>query len=155
MKELGFPIWTLSYVLSDVDLSTDKDTVEKLIGLYGDIANNNQSASGKTDSDIALEIGTICIKNTNAANDLKKLFTKEMCTKGMTAYLGTYDEGELAKLAEKVKDDGAYVNAVRSKFDADAANWVWRQNTVNEKIDELVKTALETRETIIVSADEE
>ena len=138
MKELGFPIWTLSYVLSDVDMSTDKDTIEKLIGLYGDIANNIQSASGKTDSDIALEIGTICIKNTNAANDLKKLFTKEMCTKGMTAYLGTYNEGELAKLAEEVKDDGTYVNAVRSKFDADAANWVWRQNTVNEKIDEVI-----------------
>lgn len=138
MIELGFPIWTLSYILHDIDLSTDKEIIEKLIRLYGDIANNNQSTSGKTDSDIAMEIGEICLVNHNAPNDLKKLFTKEMCTKGMISYLGTYADGELVKLAGEVKDDGAYVNAIRAKFDADAANWVWRQATVNEKIDEVI-----------------
>lgn len=138
MKDLGFPIWTLRSVLSEVEADTDSEVLENLISLYCDLANNNQSASGKTDSDIAIEIGTICLDNPHASDDLKMLFTKEMCTKGMTAYLDIYAGGELPQLARSVKDDGAYVNALRNKFDADAANWVWRQTTVNEKIDEVI-----------------
>lgn len=138
MKDLGFPIWTLCNILQEETLETERDTIEGLINLFCGIANNNPAETGKTDSDIAFEIGTVCMRSPHAASDLKKLLTKDQCTRGMTAYLANYKDGELPALGAKVKDDGHYVNAVRAKFDADAANWVWRQTTVNEKIDEVI-----------------
>ena len=125
MKVLAFPIWALNSILDDESLLCDKEVVSELLNLYCGIANNDQAESGKSDSDIAIEIGKICINNPEAVKDLSALLTKEKCTSGMMAYLNEYKEGELPSLAESVHDGGQYINAVRAKFDADAANWVW------------------------------
>lgn len=71
-------------------------------------------------------------------NDLQSLFTKEKCTSGMIAYLDQFKDGELPRLANEIKDNHFYVNALRNKFDADAANWVWNKKTANQKIDEMI-----------------
>lgn len=147
MKDMGFPIWSLTYILEKVNLKTDNEVIAELLNLYCAIANNNASETGKSESDIANEIGKLAIDYPTCTEDLKNLLTKENCTIGMQSYLNSYGNGELIKLANKIGDDGAYIQALRNKFDADAANWVWKIDTVNQKIDEVVceyKIMLET-----------
>ena len=64
--------------------------------------------------------------------------TKEKCTQGMVAYLETFENGTLVSLAKTVGDGGQYLNVLRRKFDADAANWVWNVETAQQKIREVI-----------------
>lgn len=138
MKKYSFPIWAVKKVLPDINVKTDKTVLENLIDSYCGIANSNNISKTKTDSDFANTIGQLCIKNPEAKEDLKVLLTKENCTAGMQAYLQEFENGELIRLAEKVGDGGQYVNVLRSKFDADAANWVWNVETAQQKIRETI-----------------
>lgn len=138
MKDMGFPIWSLSYILNKTNLKTETEVITELLDLYCGIANNNVSETGKSESDLANEIGKLAIDFPTCIEDLKNLLTKDNCTSGMQSYLGTYNNGELIELAEQIGDGGAYIQALRNKFDADAANWVWKIDTVNQKIDEVV-----------------
>lgn len=138
MKELSFPIWSLNSILESEELTNEVELVSELLNLYCGIANNNQHESGKTDNDIAIEIGKICLNNPTVSEDLNKLLTKEKCVAGMIGYLESYKEGTLISLADIIQDGGQFINAVRAKFDADAANWVWKKETVNQKIDEVI-----------------
>ena len=138
MKEFSFPIWTIKSILSKYPLSTDKDVLIELIDNYCGIANSNNIGGAKTDSDIAMVIGRLCIENPKAAEDLKTILTKEKCTEGMTEYLSTFEEGILPKLASEIGDSGQYINVLRRKFDADAANWVWNVETAQQKIQEVI-----------------
>lgn len=138
MKEQGFPLWTLGEVVSDVLPEADDVVIKQIIDLYCKLANNDSSASGKTDSDLAMEIGRTCLGKAEMGQQLHKLISKDNCTNGMQKYLGSYNEGLLPKLAHQIDDGGQYINELRKKFDADAANWVWRKETVDKKIDELI-----------------
>lgn len=138
MKELSFPIWVLKYVLDSAELKTSKDKAEELINDFSGIANNNNLGCDKTDSDIAMTIGKLCIDNPGVSDDLAALVTKDKCSDGMKAYLLKYEDGELLRLAENVGDGGQYINRLKKKFDADAANWVWNTDTANQKIDEVI-----------------
>ena len=138
MKEYSFPIWTIKEVIEGSAIKTDSSIIAELIDNYCGIANSNNIGVSKTDNSIALDIGTLCIKNQNAAEDLKILLTKENCTEGMKKYLEGFDGGELPKLAVEVGDNGQYINVLRSKFDADAANWVWNIDTAQQKIREVI-----------------
>ena len=138
MKEYAFPIWTIKYILDKHELSTPRDVLEDLIDRFGGIANSNNIHGSKTESDIANEIGKICMANSNAAGDLKVLLTKEHCTEGMSAFLEEYEGGKLPKLASEIGDGGQYINTLRKKFDADAANWVWNFDTARQKVDEVI-----------------
>lgn len=138
MKELSFPIWTLKSILKSETLKTDKDVLEEMIDSFCGIANSNNMGKTKSDSDIAMSIGKISIEYPDAASDLKSLLTKEKCTEGMIAYLKTFNDGELVSLAETIDDGGQYINVVRRKFDADAANWVWNIETAQQKIREVI-----------------
>lgn len=138
MKDLGFPIWSIIYNLNEVEIKSDIDALKEVINLYCGIANNNVVESGKSENDIAIEIGKICINNPDIVDDLKDLLHKDKCTEGMKAYLAQYQSGALIELSDQIKDGGMYITAVRSKFDAADANWVWKQDTVNQKIDEVI-----------------
>lgn len=145
MKNLSFPIWSLLYFSDSKEgqelvskLSTPVENLKKVIGLYYDIANNDSSQSGRSDNDIANEIGKISLKKPCLATDLKVIITSENSQHGMVQYLSGYKGGELPRLADKVNDSGQYINAVKDKFDADAANWVWKKETADEKIDEVI-----------------
>jgi hypothetical protein len=138
MKEYSFPIWVLKYILKNEMLETKAEVVAELIDNYCGIANNNNIGSSKSDNDIALTIGKLCIENTDAAEDLKSLLSKEKCTEGMRTYLDEYNCKMLPNLAAEAGDNGQYINVLRRKFDADAANWVWNDETVNQKIDEVI-----------------
>ena len=142
MKDYSFPIWTLKCIIDDVNTQTDKNVLKNLIDYFCGIANSNNMAGTQTDNDIALAIGELCRNNHDAAADLKALLTKENCTAGMTAYLKTFEGGELIAIADEIGDNGQYINVLRRKFDADAANWVWNIDTAQQKIRE---TTLEYR----------
>ena len=137
MKGLSFPIWCLKYILDTENLKTEKDIMVELIDGFSDIANSG-AASKKTDSDIAISIGALCIEHEDASDDLKSILSSAKCKEGMDAYLHQFEDGELVKLAEIVSDNGQYINRLRKKFDADAANWVWNKETADQKIREVI-----------------
>ena len=138
MKEYSFPIWTLKSILGEEELKTDATVLAEIIDSFCGIANSNNMGASKSDSDIAMAIGKLAKENPSAADDLKRLLNKEKCTQGMTAYLKTFEDGALVALAEQVGDGGQYINALRKKFDADAANWVWNVETAQQKIREVI-----------------
>lgn len=41
-------------------------------------------------------------------------------------------------LAAQIGDGGAYLDQVKQKFNADAANWVWNTETANDKINDVI-----------------
>lgn len=138
MKEYSFPIWTLKHILGKENLRTDMSVLSEIIESFCGIANSNNMNAFKTDSDIAMAIGRLALSNGDAPNDLKSLLTKEKCMLGMLAYLVTFENGSLVSLAETVGDGGQYINVLRKKFDADAANWVWNVETAQQKIREVI-----------------
>lgn len=138
MKGLSFPIWVLKYVLDDEKLRSSKETISELIDYYSGIANNGNFSSSKTDSDIAIAIGDLCLENPGVIDDLAAFVTKDKCSDGMRAYLENYEGGILPQLANEVGDGGQYINRLKKKFDADAANWVWNTDIANQKIDEVI-----------------
>lgn len=136
MKELGFPLWVLNSIISEKLPNANSDIINEVINLYCKLANND--GQDKTDTDIALEIGNISLENEALKGHLKHLFTRDNCFEGMSRYLASYRDGVLIGLAKNINDKGQYINELRKKFDADAANWVWRKDTVDKKIDELI-----------------
>lgn len=138
MKEFAFPIWTLKAILDTVHLKTPNAVISELLDNYCGIANSGNMGGSKTEHDIAMTIGRLCIEYPYAAEDLKSILSKEACTRAMTAYLADFEEGILPALAAEVGDNGQYINVLRRKFDADAANWVWNINTAEQKIRETI-----------------
>ena len=50
--------------------------------------------------------------------------------------------GALKTLAAQISDGGAYLDQVKQKFNADAANWVWNTETANDKINDVAVIGL-------------
>ncbi len=138
MRDLAFPFWTLKHVLDKVNLKSEKHIVAELIDGFSGIANSQNMGASKTDNDIAQGIGKLMLSHTSLVEDLKPLVNREHCTKGMQEYLHTFEGGTLVKLAKEVGDNGQYINRVRLKFNADAANWVWNLDTAEQKIREVI-----------------
>lgn len=137
MKNLIFPIWCLKYILDTVSLESSKEEIATVIDAYCSIA-NTANGNKATESDLAERIGNLVYKNSSVTKDLESLFTNEMCREGMLAYIDKYQSGELSKLAAGIGDSGAYLDRVKQKFNADAANWVWNSATADEKISDVI-----------------
>ncbi len=138
MKQMDFPLWVLKYILDDQQLQSSKEEVSELIDDYCRLVNSSNYATKKSDSDIAIDIGTLCEKQHNVVLDIKAIANKEKCQEGMIAYLQQYKSGQLIQLATEVEDHGQYINVLKQKFAPDAANWVWNQDTVNGVIDDVI-----------------
>ena len=138
MRDLSFPVWSVKYILSKTDTVTDKDVLAHIIDNYCGIANRENVKGYNTEADIAQAIGHLCMDNPSAASDLQNIITKDNCTDGMIEYVKTFDNGILIDLSSKIGDNGQYINVLKQKFDADAANWVWNVNTANSKIEEVI-----------------
>ena len=137
MKGLAFPIWCLKYVLNAVSLESSKDKIETVIDAYCGIANTANGGKA-TESDLADKIGALVRENPSISRDLEKLLTNDMCRKGMLAYIDVFQDGKLKQLANQIGDGGAYLDQVKLKFNADAANWVWNSETADEKIADVI-----------------
>lgn len=146
MKGLAFPIWCLKYILDSthsvhsvhsVPLETSAEVLATVIDAYCGIANTANS-NKTTESELADQIGLLVHDNETIPQDMEKLLTNEMCRKGMLAYIDTFQGGELRQLANEIGDGGAYLDQVKQKFNADAANWVWSPATADEKIADVI-----------------
>ena len=138
MKELGFPIWTLKSLPALAEETKLNGILCEMIDLFGGIANTNNLGAGRSENDIAIELGQLHMDNSGVDAALKGLLTKDNCTSGMAEYLKTFEEGALPRLAAEIEDGGQYINVLRKKFSADAANWVWNEETVQQKIREVI-----------------
>ncbi len=138
MKQLSFPIWCLKNLLSREALKTDAKIVEQAIDAFGGIANSANFSGEMTETDLANAIGKLCIDHAFLIDDMKSLVTAQKCKEGMDGYLHSFEDGTLPKLAAQLGDNGQYINQLKSKFDADAANWVWNTETADQKIREVI-----------------
>lgn len=137
MKALTFPIWCVKSVLGTVKPDSSADDIAEVIDAYCGIA-NTANYSKETESSLAEQIGRL-VKSTPAiTSDLERLLTNDMCRNGMLAYIDEFDGGVLRKLAEETGDNGAYIDRVKQKFSADAANWVWSRDTADERIKDVI-----------------
>lgn len=137
MKKLSFPIWSVKSILETVETQTPVATVATAIDDYCGIANTANSSKA-SESDLADAIGRLVLQNTSLTEDLTHLLTSDMCRKGMLAYIDAYQGGALKTLAAQIGDGGAYLDQVKQKFNADAANWVWNTETANDKINNVI-----------------
>ena len=137
MKKLSFPIWSVKSILETVEMHTPVATVANVIDDYCGIANTANSSTA-SESDLADAIGRLVIQNTSLAEDLTRLLTNDMCRNGMLAYIDAYQGGALKTLAAQIGDGGAYLDQVKQKFNADAANWVWNTETADDKINDVI-----------------
>lgn len=135
MKGLSFPIWCTKYILSGEKIDSDVQLITQIIDDYCAIA-NTANGSKASESEIAERIGrTVTIE---AMVDMERLLTNDKCRQGMLAYIGTYKDGLLTKLAAEIGDGGSYLDEVKVKFSAGDANWVWNTITVDEKISDVI-----------------
>lgn len=138
MKKLQFPFWSLKYVTKEIDLSTDIDLINRIVDEFSGIANTNNISGRRTESDIALSIGKICIENDLVLKDLLLLVNKENCRTGMLNYAKNYNDSQLYKIALEIGVENNFLSDLKEKLDADAANWVWNIETTNQRIDDLI-----------------
>lgn len=137
MKQLSFPIWCVKALLAKEELKSTIDEVSEVIDSYCGIANTANSTKS-SESDLADNIGRKINANRSIVDDLVSLITNDKCKEGMLAYIRNYKSGILEQLALEVDDSGAYIDRVKQKFNADAANWVWNSETADEKIDDVI-----------------
>ena len=138
MKKLSFPIWCLKYIIGETNITSDDGVICELIDLYCGIANTNNYVGKQSEADIALRIGKLCIDNDEAKHDLLTLINKENCIAGMKAFIRQYKDGALLALVNSIGAETEYLDTVRSKFDAEASNWVWSIETAEQRIDEVI-----------------
>lgn len=137
MKNLVFPIWCLKYILNVTPLESSVEEITDVIDSYCGIANTANS-NRSNESELAEHIGSLVKEDSAITADLVKLLNNDMCRKGMIAYIAQFQGGLLQDLATKIKDNGAYVDQVKQKFNVDAANWVWNTETADERIADVI-----------------
>ena len=137
MKRLSFPIWCVKFVLSEIEHITSTDQLSDVIDSYCSIANTANSNMG-SESELASSIGHAVIRTPSISEDLGKILTNENTRDGMLAYIGSFEGGILKQLAAQISDGGAYLDEVKKRFNADAANWVWSAETADDKIRDVI-----------------
>ena len=137
MRKMKFPMWCLKSILGKQKLRVSVEVVAKAIDAYCGIA-NTANAGGGSESDFANAIGQMFMDEPDLAEDLARIYRDELCVDGMRQYIAEYKDGELLQLSQAVGDSGAYMDAVKNKFNAEAANWVWNTETANDKIDDVI-----------------
>lgn len=137
MMGLTFPIWCIKSILSSLSVKNDKEIISSIIDDYCSIANLSNS-NKESESGLAEKIGGILLEIPSIVDDLVFIVNNDNCRNGMLAYIDSFEGGELRKVAAKIGDNGAYLDQVKQKFDADAANWVWKPETANEKISDVI-----------------
>ncbi len=137
MKRLSFPIWCVKYILPGMPHSVSSEKLSGVIDSFCNIA-NTANGGKSSESELAADIGQTVIENPEIIEDLVSLLTDENCRNGMLAYIDRFKGGILKQLASQIRDNGAYLDEVKNKFNADAANWVWNSETADDKINDVI-----------------
>ena len=138
IKKYDYPLWILKNALNSSSLKYGIDVYEEVIDAITGIANNENIDPSKTENNYAVKIGECYIAHQELAFELKKLLNNNNLMHGMVSYVKNYKEGKLINLAQEINDNDNYLNLLKAKFDAQDAKWVWREETVQKKIDEII-----------------
>lgn len=136
MKEFQFPVWCVKSLLDREQFNSPKEIIKEVIDCYTGIANtanSNQDSENK----LSERIGEIFEESSVIIGDLKKIICDSKCREGMISYIEQY-HGELRQLAIEINDNGAYIDEVKNKFNAEDGNWVWSTKTADEKISDVI-----------------
>lgn len=133
-NKIGLPLWSISIALKN-ERPVDYLMIIELIDLYCKLVNNR--ATGKSDNDIAIEIGRIFIGSKVLHEKLKPCLCTDYCKKGMLIYLSEYNDGELQKLAEDIGCTNNILSHLKAKA-TDASSWLWEVETINTEIEKLI-----------------
>ena len=150
MKRLSFPIWCVKCILPKIEHVASTEVLSDVIDDYCNIANTANGNKG-SESELASAIGKVVIEAPVITEDLTRILTNENCRDGMLTYIDAFQDGILKQLAAKIGDNGAYLDEVKSKFNADAANWVWNAETADDKIKDVIldyKIIVETNKSL-------
>ena len=134
IRKIDLPLWSINIALNK-NKPANYEVIAKLINLYCSLSNN--SGTGKTDTDIASEIGKIYLQYPGVADNIKKFINSEYCKIGMSIYLNEYNSGELKKLAVEINCENKILADLKSKVTVDSS-WLWQHDTINAKIDDLI-----------------
>lgn len=137
MHALPFPMWCLKHLGDGLSFKNSTENVHQLIDLYTAFANSG-STDGRSDNDIATDIGRLVIRHSGLAEDLHSIMSEQKVREGMKNYLDGFEEGILPKLGEQIGDGGQYITRLQKRFSADAANWVWFKETADQQIRMLI-----------------
>ena len=137
MKRLSFPIWCVKFILPKVEHVATSELLSEVIDNYCNIANTANGNKG-SESELATAIGKAVLEVPVITEDLERILTSDNCRSGMLAYIDDFQGGILKQLAAQIGDNGAYLDEVKSKFNADAANWVWNSETADDKIKDVI-----------------
>lgn len=137
MHALPFPMWCLKHLDDGLPFKNSTENVHQLIDLYTAFANSG-STDGRSDNDIATDIGRLVIRHPGLAEDLHSIMSEQKVREGMKNYLDSFEEGILPKLGEQIGDGGQYITRLQKRFSADAANWVWFKETADQQIRMLI-----------------
>ena len=134
MKQFEFPLWTVKSLLSQEVLLSEKELLSDLLDGYSTIANGSQEEASK----VAEAIGKAALDHPSVADDLQLLCQSDKTRQGMFAYVASYQDGLLPRLAQEIADGGKYLMRIKSGFDAGEANWVWRKETADKVISNVI-----------------
>lgn len=137
MHALPFPMWCLKHLKGNPPFKNSTENVHQLIDLYTAFANNG-STDGRSDNEIATDIGRLVIRHPGLAEDLHGVMSEERVREGMKNYLDSFEGRILPKLGEQIGDGGQYITRLQKRFSADAANWVWFKETADQQIRMLI-----------------
>lgn len=137
MHALPFPMWCLKHLKGNPPFKNSTENVHQLIDLYTAFANNG-STDGRSDNEIATDIGRLVIRHPGLAEDLHDVMSEERVREGMKNYLDSFEGRILPKLGEQIGDGGQYITRLQKRFSADAANWVWFKETADQQIRMLI-----------------
>lgn len=134
MKQFEFPLWTVKSLLSQEALLSGKELLSDILDGYSTIANGSQEEASKA----AEAIGKAALDHPSVADDLQLLCQSDKTRQGMFAYVASYQDGLLPRLAQEIADGGKYLMRIKSGFDAGEANWVWRKETADKVISNVI-----------------
>ena len=137
MHALPFPMWCLKHLRDGLSFKNSTENVHQLIDLYTAFANSG-STDGRSDNDIATDIGRLIVRHPGLAEDLHSIMSEQKVREGMKNYLDDFEDGILPKLGEQIGDGGQYITRLQKRFSADAANWVWFKETADQQIRMLI-----------------
>lgn len=137
MHALPFPMWCLKHLEDGLSFKNSIESVRQLIDLYTAFANSG-SADGRSDNDIASDIGRLVVRHPKLAEDLHSIMSEQKVREGMKNYLDIFQDGIMPKLGEQIGDGGQYITRLQKRFSADAANWVWFRETADQQIRMLI-----------------
>ena len=126
-------MWCLKHLKGNPPFKNSTENVHQLIDLYTAFANNG-STDGRSDNEIATDIGRLVIRHPGLAEDLHDVMSEERVREGMKNYLDSFEGRILPKLGEQIGDGGQYITRLQKRFSADAANWVWFKETADQPL---------------------